>query len=530
LELKNMKIEFSSALMDIAETNPSFDVGKLRIAYTGKNRNNTFISKESFERAIPTMFNCPVVANYIRSDEQIGSHDGEFIKKKDGKTKYVNITQPVGLVPESAQWYWETIEDNGALHQYLCTEVVLWKRQEAYELIKDSGITKQSMEIEVTNGEMKDDYYLINDFCFTAFCLLGTAEPCFESASLFTFSQEEQDTFKAEYTEMLKEFKMAFSSANKDVKEESTKLKLKELLEKYSVTEAELGFEVEGLSDEELTAKFEEQFEAVGEPEPETPEAEPAPEAKQVFDKDEPEIKDPEPANEPEPENKEDFALDSQLRNSLREAIHKERIETDWGSYSKYWMTDYDTDIQEVYFFDNETDMLYGCKYTLDGDDVIVDFENMKRKKFAIVDYVEGTEQTFAVAGLIQEFNEAYATAKVDAAELERLQAFEAEVNSKNREEAEKALFEKFEEKLGENEEFKALKEKASEFELDALEKELFVLVGKADFSFSFKEMSKESGEDKKKPMFGFESMFASTQTDEDKRMNDFMERNLNRN
>ena len=115
---KNMKIEFSSALLDIAEVNSSFDIGKLRVAYTGKNRNNTFISKESFERAIPTMFNCPVVANYIREEEQIGSHDGEFVKDKDGNVKYVNITQPVGLVPESAQWNWENINDNGVIHQY----------------------------------------------------------------------------------------------------------------------------------------------------------------------------------------------------------------------------------------------------------------------------------------------------------------------------------------------------------------------------------------------------------------------------
>lgn len=101
--MKNMTIEFSSSLSNVVEVNPSFDSAKLRIAYTGKNRNNSFISKEAFERAIPTMYNCPVVANYIRESDEIGSHDGEFVKDSNGNTKYVNITQPVGMIPESAQ-------------------------------------------------------------------------------------------------------------------------------------------------------------------------------------------------------------------------------------------------------------------------------------------------------------------------------------------------------------------------------------------------------------------------------------------
>lgn len=81
---ETMRLDYSSALLDIVEANPSFDMGKLRIAYTGKNRNRTFISKEVFESAIPSMYGCPVVANYIRSEDEIGSHDGELVKNADG--------------------------------------------------------------------------------------------------------------------------------------------------------------------------------------------------------------------------------------------------------------------------------------------------------------------------------------------------------------------------------------------------------------------------------------------------------------
>lgn len=541
-----MKIEFSSSLLDVVEKNPSFDIGKLRVAYTGKNRNNTFISKESFERAIPTMFNCPVVANYNRKKDEIGSHDGEFIKDKDGETKYVNITQPVGLVPESAQWNWENVNDNGVMHQYLCTEVVLWKRQEAYAKLKESGITKQSMEIEVTNGEMLDDYYDIKDFCFTAFCLLGTAEPCFESAALFTFAERED--FKEQYTEMLKEFKLAFAGASdNDKKEGKENLKLKELLEKYSVVETDLDFEVEGLSDEELEAKFAEEFEAKkdeADSDPVEEEIEESEEESETEEEVEEEVdttseEDEEEHSENEEENSEedetsddggtDFALNSQVRENLRAAVSSaETIETEWGTYARYWMVDYDEATQEVFFYDDNDFKLYGCNYTFDGDDIKVDIENAKRKKYAIVDYVEGIEaQEFALFELIRTFNDKYSEVKVDAAEFERLKNFENDILTAKREAAEKALFDKFEDKLKDNEEFKALKEKASEYEMEALEKELFALVGKVDFAFSLKNMSQNSADDKPKPMVGFEAMFAAVASTEDEAMNSFMEKQL---
>lgn len=505
---KNMKIEFSSALLDIAEVNSSFDIGKLRVAYTGKNRNNTFISKESFERAIPTMFNCPVVANYIREEEQIGSHDGEFVKDKDGNVKYVNITQPVGLVPESAQWNWENINDNGVIHQYLCTEVVLWKRQEAYEAIKANGITKQSMEIQVDNGEMLDDYYNIKDFTFTAFCLLGTAEPCFESAALFTFTDREE--FKAQYTEMLKEFKLAFASADNNKKEGNEDLKLNELLEKYSVTLEDIDFETEGLSDEELEEKFAEVFESESTEDGEVDESN--------NDEDEADT---------EAAGGEDFMLDSQIHESLRQAIIKEKLTDEWGEYSRRWMVDYDVEVQEVYYYDNSDGNLYGCTYTLDGDDIIIDFADQKRKKFAIVDYVEGESTPDSVYELVKSYRDKYIqSSTIDPAEFERLQEFERTTLASERAEAEEALFAKFETKLGENEEFKALKDKASELELGALEKELYALVGKVDFNFSLKKMGEKEGKNNK-PIIGFEAAFVANKTRDEAAMDNFMDRYL---
>lgn len=207
---RTMRIVFSSGISNLVEKNSSFDSGVLRVAYTGKNRNNSFISKETYERCIQSIYNCPIVCNYDRETDTIGSHDIELVSTDDGGMKIVNITQPVGVIPESAKYWWEEIEDNSGVHEYLCVDALIWKRQEAYRKIKDDGITDESMEISIKEGEMVDGMYVIKRFEFTAFCLLGTAEPCFESASLEMFSC---DGFKQQLAEMMQEFKEAFTTA-----------------------------------------------------------------------------------------------------------------------------------------------------------------------------------------------------------------------------------------------------------------------------------------------------------------------------
>lgn len=208
MESRTLSIVFSSALERLTDLNSSFDKGVLRVAYSGKNRNNSFIARETFEQCIDTIYNCPIVCNYIREDDEIGGHDVLIHKSGDGM-KLINITQPVGVIPESANYWWEEIEDENGIHEYLCVDALLWKRQEAYEKIKRDGITDESMEIKVKDGKMVDGCYIINDFEFTAFCLLGLVEPCYESASLHVFSA---DRFKEQYTQMMREFKLCFEN------------------------------------------------------------------------------------------------------------------------------------------------------------------------------------------------------------------------------------------------------------------------------------------------------------------------------
>lgn len=97
----NLRITYNSNLDNIVSCRKAFNLANLRIAYHGRNRNGSAISKEVFEQFASTMYNKPVVANYIREDDAIGGHDAQIVKK-DGSPRLVNITQPVGVVPESA--------------------------------------------------------------------------------------------------------------------------------------------------------------------------------------------------------------------------------------------------------------------------------------------------------------------------------------------------------------------------------------------------------------------------------------------
>ena len=262
---QNMHIVFASGISDLIECNSSFDRGVLRVAYTGKNPNNSFISKETFERCMPTIYNCPIVCRYDRETESIGSHDIELVVDSAGDWNLVNITQPVGVIPESAEYWWENIEDDSGVHEYLCVDALLWKRQEAYKKIKEDGITKESMEITVIEGAMNDGVYVIDRFEFTAFCLLGSAKPCFESASLEMFSQ---DDFKQQLAEMMRDFKESFSLISSQKRDVDDKVKISmeggreilkrkmNLLAKYGLTVEQLDFDIKDMSYDELKAKL----------------------------------------------------------------------------------------------------------------------------------------------------------------------------------------------------------------------------------------------------------------------------------
>lgn len=460
--MESLRLTYDSSISDIRELNSSFDTGILQICYAGANRNKTFFSRDTLERCIPTMFNCPVVANYHRESGTLGGHDVEIITDYDNELRMVNITQPVGVIPESANVYFKDVEEeDGSIHQYLCADVILWKRQEAYKVIKENGITEQSMEVNVLDGEKVDDLYVINNFEFTAFALLGDCEPCFESASLQTFSIGSE--FKAEFAEMMEEFKESFS--------------LTTTSEEVDETNSKKGGSC--LEDKTL-----ETFEATDEV---------VEEVAEVVEKVEDTLD-------------ESFALNSNLSEAINAAFAGKTISTEWGDMEQYWIVDYDVETEMVYAWDTVDWLLYGFSYAMDGDNVAVDFESKKRMKYVIAEFNEGESQNSPFAYAFEQMTESVkksnenvseleskyqdASEQIESltAELDELRQFKSSVEEESDRIQREELFAQFAD-LNDVEEFVALVADSSEYDLDTLEERCFAIRGRnMKLNFSNKE------------------------------------------
>lgn len=486
---KVVHMAYSSSLSSLCEINSSFDTGVLRIAYTGANRNGSFISKETFERCIETLYNCPIVCHYDRETDSIGGHDVELVTNEDGGMRLVNMTIPIGVIPESSKYFWSVVEEeDGTEHEYLCADVLIWKRQEAYRKIKEDGITAHSMELTVKDGEMEGGLFVIKDFEFTAFCLLGDEhEPCFESSALGLFSYDEM---KKQMAEMMSDLKNEFSLVVPPVGDNDTHPQNhpmeggeKVLNEKLALV-AEYGLEVENLefSIEDLTLEeLREKFEAM---KPAEPVADPV-----VDEPAEPQV---------------DFALAGQIRDEIYNALSVEKIECCWGEMTRYHYVDHDHEALQVYCYDAEDWKLYGFVYSMNGDNVVIDFESKKRMKFAIVDFDEG-EQSAPFASIFEEvtkqytandtqWSEKYQTASDTITSMENelgtLRQFKTDTEEAALAVARDEVFAQFEDLVG-VEEFDALRENCAEYELDALEEKCFAIRGRRGVTAKFAHESK---------------------------------------
>lgn len=208
MENKKLKLDFEMTIFDVVDLNKSFAAAKCLVCYTGRNRNYSDIGKQKIIDALPSIRNIPVVGRYDIDKDDFGSHDVKIINKENG-IDIVNATIPFGVVPESANQWFETRIVNGEEKECFFTDVVLWKRQHGYEHIAKAGTISESMEIDVSEYMIdQDGYCIIDKFQFEALCLLGeSVEPCFENACVQMYSNEIVSDFKLQFSEMLREFK-----------------------------------------------------------------------------------------------------------------------------------------------------------------------------------------------------------------------------------------------------------------------------------------------------------------------------------
>lgn len=222
------KASFNVSIQNIEKVNPEFAKVKVFVMYPGKNRNHTYISKETVEKMIYSLKNIPVVGEWIEEDKNFGGHGGR-LEIDDKGFRFVDTTKPYGVVPSDTEISWETVREKNGIdtHEYLtCTAYLWYGRYPEIEKILNNG-ANQSMEIMINDGYMDDEgYYVINDATFSALCILGkdsdpdkNVEPCFESSSVtrYTLNREE---FEQEFTEMVNNLKFTLqniSSSTDDV-------------------------------------------------------------------------------------------------------------------------------------------------------------------------------------------------------------------------------------------------------------------------------------------------------------------------
>ena len=176
------KAQFTLEENDGDVVNPSFHMGSTRIFAIDSVANNVKFSQESTMNALPTLKNIPIVALYKDDEQNFGDH--EIVRDVDG-IRYG--TYPIGMIPESAEQWIEEVQTEEGTKQYLCSDILLWKRQKKeFQLIKSQGTFSVSMEVGMVDYEFNANKVCnVNEFYFTAIAVLGNGvKPAFKEACI----------------------------------------------------------------------------------------------------------------------------------------------------------------------------------------------------------------------------------------------------------------------------------------------------------------------------------------------------------
>lgn len=179
------------------DINPLMSKCEIKVLYTGKNRNKSFITKEVATEMAKTLRGAPIVGYYKNEKEDFDDHGERLTFDSDGL--HVDCyTVPYGFVSPDAQVWFKEFEDtdefgNVTLRLYMMTTGYIWDGQfKEAKRVTEKG-NNQSMELDKDSvqGNWTEDvkeqmeFFIINDAIFSKLCILGEdVEPCFEGASI----------------------------------------------------------------------------------------------------------------------------------------------------------------------------------------------------------------------------------------------------------------------------------------------------------------------------------------------------------
>lgn len=192
--MENMTFETVNKIQVVEKLNDEFTLCKCWVMSHGRNRNMSYISKETVEKSLPSLDYAPVVGFLYKNDKgeyRIAGHECHLDTEE---WELIPDTQAFGVVKPNS-YSWEVVDEYGTESEYLCVDLIMWTGR--FKGLLDSVYNEdiywgQSMEIQVQEYRPWEDdsnYTEILEMSFSALCLLGKYDnpdenvtPCFINA------------------------------------------------------------------------------------------------------------------------------------------------------------------------------------------------------------------------------------------------------------------------------------------------------------------------------------------------------------
>lgn len=485
------------------------------VMHTGANLNKTSFTKDAINKAVPTICNTPILGYVVdeldEEDKDFKGHEHE-LRITDKDVKYVYAGQAYGVIPESCNPRWIVKDDGtGIEREYLRVDGLIWtKFSDPVDIFTRDGTKNHSVELtDMACGPAdKNGNVPVGSFKFDGCCILSTTDPSIKPAmtgSCVTANFSVEDITAQirdrlyEYQAIQQNYTAQNDNPSDEEKGDTTPMNENEknpAMTENAVAEGAVeNPEIETPAAENTATKTESEA---------APAENAAPEEGAENATTEVPAENTAPAEEGESAASSEFTLTTeQLLNEISGALGAYKIPSSWDPENmvpRYWMNDVQGD--EVIVIDCTTYNLMGIPYSMNGDNVVLDVENAKRKKVTFEDWDEGevlpgmsaafTEITNTVAemnakisDLTKEFTEASETIAEMKPKLEAYEKAEADAKAAEMEAKRNALFATFDDKLGADAEYIALKEN-KEISYSDLETKCYALVGRKSAEFSY--------------------------------------------
>lgn len=245
----------------------------LQSCHIGKNVNNTIIEESVMNSCLPSFKNRPILGYIHEVDGEWHFYKHNLHEDENGEIVYDEI--PVGIVPESCDAKLEYDEKKDKTYVVI-NGYIFEEYSKAAEILRREKECAVSVELSIRefSYNAKERCLVIEDFYFSGITILGK-HPDGEDVvpgmagsniKLADFSAKNNSLFADKYEtqiiEMQEKLDKLISCFNIDNSKKGgiSMNHFEELLAKYSKTVEDITFEYEGMSDEDLDAKFEELF------------------------------------------------------------------------------------------------------------------------------------------------------------------------------------------------------------------------------------------------------------------------------